>query len=70
MRSANRSRVRATTSRKTSRGRGVANRGPRRAHAVQRAVATALLEAVAMLSESERLVQKLWGNVDYLNKVR
>ena len=28
----------------------------------------ALLEAVAMLSESERLVQKLWGNVDYLRK--
>lgn len=28
----------------------------------------ALLEAVAMLSESEVLVQKLWGNVDYLNK--
>uniref|UniRef100_A0A7S0L3J5 Aminotransferase class I/classII large domain-containing protein n=1 Tax=Coccolithus braarudii TaxID=221442 RepID=A0A7S0L3J5_9EUKA len=28
----------------------------------------ALLEAVTMLSESERLVQKLWGNVDYLRK--
>ena len=28
----------------------------------------ALIEAVAMLSESERLVQKLWGNVDYLRK--
>ena len=30
----------------------------------------ALLEAVAMLSEDTRLVDKLWGNVDYLNKVR
>ena len=29
----------------------------------------ALLEAVAMLSEDTRLVDKLWGNVDYLNKV-
>ena len=28
----------------------------------------ALLEAVAMLSESEDLVQKLWWNVDYLRK--
>jgi len=28
----------------------------------------ALLEAVAMLSEDTRLVDKLWGNVDYLNK--
>jgi len=28
----------------------------------------ALLEAVTMLGESERLVQKLWGNVDYLRK--
>jgi len=28
----------------------------------------ALLEAVKMLGESERLVQKLWGNVDYLRK--
>jgi len=28
----------------------------------------ALLEAVNMLSESENLVQKLWGNVDYLRK--
>ena len=28
----------------------------------------ALIEAVAMLSESERLVGKLWGNVDYLRK--
>jgi len=28
----------------------------------------ALIEAVDMLSESERLVQKLWGNVDYLRK--
>ena len=29
----------------------------------------ALLEAVAMLSEDTRLVDKLWGNVEYLNKV-
>jgi len=28
----------------------------------------ALLEAVTMLGESEQLVQKLWGNVDYLRK--
>lgn len=28
----------------------------------------ALLEAVTMLGESEHLVQKLWGNVDYLRK--
>jgi len=28
----------------------------------------ALLEAVTMLGESERLVTKLWGNVDYLRK--
>jgi len=28
----------------------------------------ALIEAVKMLSESERLTQKLWGNVDYLRK--
>jgi glycine C-acetyltransferase len=28
----------------------------------------ALLEAVSMLDESETLVQKLWGNVDYLRK--
>uniref|UniRef100_A0A7S2D8V2 Aminotransferase class I/classII large domain-containing protein n=1 Tax=Haptolina brevifila TaxID=156173 RepID=A0A7S2D8V2_9EUKA len=28
----------------------------------------ALLEAVTMLGESENLVQKLWGNVDYLKK--
>merc|ERR1711939_495031 len=28
----------------------------------------ALLEAVSMLDESEHLVQKLWGNVDYLRK--
>ena len=28
----------------------------------------ALLEAVDMLVESEHLVQKLWGNVEYLNK--
>merc|ERR1712217_622978 len=28
----------------------------------------ALLEAVSMLGESEDLVQKLWGNVDYLRK--
>lgn len=28
----------------------------------------ALLEAVTMLGESETLVQKLWGNVDYLRK--
>merc|ERR1712139_664664 len=28
----------------------------------------ALLEAVKMLDESEHLVQKLWSNVDYLNK--
>jgi len=28
----------------------------------------ALIEAVAMLSESEALTTKLWGNVDYLNK--
>mmetsp|Transcript_108568 Transcript_108568/g.188552 ORF Transcript_108568/g.188552 Transcript_108568/m.188552 type:complete len:423 (-) Transcript_108568:69-1337(-) len=28
----------------------------------------ALLEAVTMLDESEHLVQKLWGNVDYLRK--
>ena len=28
----------------------------------------ALIEAVAMLSESERLVSKLWWNVDYLRK--
>jgi len=28
----------------------------------------ALLEAVTMLDESEQLVQKLWGNVDYLRK--
>ena len=28
----------------------------------------ALLEAVAMLSESERLVSKLWWNVEYLRK--
>ena len=28
----------------------------------------ALLEAVAMLSESETLVSKLWSNVDYLRK--
>jgi glycine C-acetyltransferase len=28
----------------------------------------ALLEAVTMLGESEQLVKKLWGNVDYLRK--
>jgi glycine C-acetyltransferase len=28
----------------------------------------ALLEAVTMLEESEHLVQKLWGNVEYLRK--
>jgi len=28
----------------------------------------ALIEAVDMLSESEHLVQKMWGNADYLNK--
>merc|ERR1711871_1336757 len=28
----------------------------------------ALLEAVTMLGESEHLVEKLWGNVDYLRK--
>merc|ERR1712166_168540 len=28
----------------------------------------ALVEAVNMLEESDHLVQKLWGNVDYLNK--
>ena len=28
----------------------------------------ALIEAVKMLGESERLVDKLWGNVDYLRK--
>eukprot|EP00929_Paragymnodinium_shiwhaense_P056434 TRINITY_DN28235_c0_g1_i1.p1 TRINITY_DN28235_c0_g1~~TRINITY_DN28235_c0_g1_i1.p1 ORF type:complete len:452 (-),score=118.96 TRINITY_DN28235_c0_g1_i1:284-1477(-) len=28
----------------------------------------ALLEAVTMLGESEHLVQKMWGNVDYLRK--